>query len=203
MIRKIGKKLLVIVVVLLLVVVGVMVYNRFNATPVRTLPAKVEEIRQAVKLSTLDIAMDEIFRDTINNKGVVARVKSRAYINFDIEQMQVVEQGDTLIVRLPPETIHVYESSDDGYQVLDVWTIWFPESFAETLLSTAEENSIKGRLKLRIENRMYEKGYVEKARENAVTSLSLLFSKFKDHIIIVDPYPEGRKESGINSEQLK
>ena len=204
MIRKIGEKLLFIVVALLSVVAGVMVSDHFyTPPPIWTLPAKVEEIRQAVELSTLDIAMDEIFKDSINNKGVVFRVKSRVYINFDMGKIHAFEQGDTLIVLLPLETVNIYESTDDGYQVLDVWTTWFPETFAETPLSTAEENVLKGRLKQRIKDRMYEKGYVEKARKNAVTSLSLLFSKFKDHIIIVDPCPEGWKELEIKLEQLK
>lgn len=199
MMRKIKKWLFLGLVILLLIIAGISGYKRMNNTPIRSLPAKVEEIKQAVKLSTLDITTEEIFKDTINNKGVVSRVKSRIYISFDIENTPIVLQGDTLIIQLPPEIIDIYESTDDGYQVLDVWQTWFPENFADIPLTSSEENIIKGRLKERIRNEMYEKGYVKQARANAIRSLTQLFSKFKDNIIIIDHYPDGWKDNEIPS----
>lgn len=191
MFRRIKKWLIGGIVILLLIVIGTSVYKRMNTTSISTLSAKVEEIRQAVKLSALDITTEEIFRDTINNKGVVSRVKVEVHISFDIEDIPMTEQGDTLFVQLPREIIEVYESSDNGYQVLDVWSVWFPENFADVTLTSDEENRVKRRLRQKIEREMYTKGYVKRARENAVNSLAALFSRFRDHIVIVDYYPDG------------
>ncbi len=183
--------------VIIMIILVVMAFQKRNTPEIRSLSAKVEDIRKAVKLSTLDITTEEIFRDTINYKGVVSRVKARVYISFDIENMPMAEQGDTLIVQLPPEIIDIYESTDDGYQVLDVWILWYPEHFTDIPLTSAEENTIKARLKGRIREEMYKKGYVTQARSNAIHSLSSLFSSFKDHIIIIDHYPDGWKDQQV------
>lgn len=197
MIRKIKRLLLLIIILALLIVVGRLVYKKTSVSSVSTLPAKVEEIKQAVKLSTLDITTEEIFKDTINNKGVVLRIKANVYIRFDMENIPMTERGDTLFVQLPRETIDIYESSRNGYQVLDVWYLALPHEPVPTQLSPAEENKIKQRAKQHIENQMYEKGYVKRARENALHSLGALFSKFRDNVVILDYYPDGWKEEEI------
>ncbi|WP_280746494.1 MULTISPECIES: DUF4230 domain-containing protein [unclassified Parabacteroides] len=137
---------------------------------------------------------EEIFKDTIGIKGAVLRVKARVRISFDIEHIPTAEQGDTLFVQLPREIIDIYESTREGYQVLDVWYVWIPSDPAEITLTTDEENAIKQKIKQKIRQQMYEKDYVARARENAVRSLAQLFSKFKDHIVIHDPYPSGWEE---------
>ncbi|MDR2918501.1 MAG: DUF4230 domain-containing protein [Tannerella sp.] len=191
MMRKLKWWIIACIIIVLLIITGYLVYNRFNQPAIKTLPAKIEEIKQAVKLSTLDITMEDIYKDTVNIKGVVSRIKAQIYIRFDIENIPMVEHGDTLIVQLPPECIEIYESTSNSSEILDVWNLQFPEEPVETPLSTAEENYIKQRYKQRIENQMYEKGYVKRARENALQSLAILFSKFRDHVIIVDNYPDG------------
>ena len=191
MIRKIRKWGIVGIVLILLTIIGYFAYNRMKQTNTNTFPAKIETIRQVVKLSTLDITTEEIFKDTINIKGIVSRVKARVYIHFDLENIPMIEQGDTLFVQLPPEIIDIYESTADASQILDVWYLTFPDEPVNTPLSTDEENRIKRRYKQRIEEQMYEKGYVKKARENALHSLAVLFSKFRDKVVIVDHYPDG------------
>jgi len=195
--KRVKTLLLIVIGIILLILISVSIYKQMNKPSFSTFPAKVNEIKQAVKLSTLDITTDEIYKDTINYKGVVLKVQARVYISFDIEHIPMIEQGDTLIIQLPRETIDIYESSHNGYQVLDVWDIRFPENWVDTPLSSSEENAIKRKLKQQIENQMYEKGYVKRARENAVNSLSVLFSKFKDHIIIMDYYPDGWRNNEL------
>lgn len=195
MIRKIKKRILGGIVIILLLIIGFGVYNRINQPAISTLPAKIEEIKQAVKLSTLDITTEEIFKDTVNIKGVVSRVRTRVYIHFDIEDIPLTEHGDTLIVQLPPEIIDVYEATTDGFQVLDVWNLQFPDEPVEIPLTNTEENMVKRKLKHRIQNQMYEKGYVKRARENAVHSLAILFSRFRDQVVVIDNYPNGWKHN--------
>lgn len=191
MIHKLKKWLLLLFGCLSFIVIGYMVFMRFSRPISHTLPAKIEEIKQAVKLSTLDITTEEIFRDTVNIKGVVSRVKARVYIHFDIEHIPMAERGDTLFVQLPPEIIDIYESTTDGSQILDVWNLQFPNEPVDTPLSTHEENLIKRKYKQRIEEQMYEKGYVKQARENALHSLVILFSRFRDNVVIIDHHPDG------------
>ena len=123
MIRHLPKKiLLVIAFSLLLVLGGWWSYRSLHCErfAVRTLPARVGEIQQMVKLSTLEIMTDEIFKDTVQIKGVVSRVRAHVYIGFDIENLPMTERGDTLFVQLPREIIEVREATENGYQVLDV-----------------------------------------------------------------------------------
>ena len=196
MIKQIKKGTLLLLLIAALLLIGWWGYRFFHTerVEVRTLPAQIEEIEKIVKLSTLEITSEEIFKDTVNIKGVVSRVKSKIYIEFDIENIPTVVQNDTLFVQLPREIINVYEATDDGYQVLDVWNTQMPDEPAPTPLNTEEENIIKNRLKQRIVERMYERGYVKRARENALRSLAAFFGKFKDKVVIIDQYPDGWKQ---------
>lgn len=205
MIRKIKRWIIGGIVIGLLIIIGYTTYSRLNQPAIRTLPAKIEEIREAVKLSTLDITTEEVFKDTVNIKGVVSRARARVYIHFDIEELPITELGDTLVIQLPPEIIDVYESTSGGFQVLDVWNLQFPDEPVDTPLSNTEENIIKRKIKQRIADQMYEKGYVKRARENAIHSLAILFSKFRDNVIIVDNHPDGwkqREQSPVFPESL-
>lgn len=197
MIRHLPKKiLLVIAFSLLLVLGGWWGYRSLHRErfAVRTLPARVGEIQQMVKLSTLEIMTDEIFKDTVQIKGVVSRVRAHVYISFDIENLPMTERGDTLFVQLPREIIEVREATENGYQVLDVWNVQMPDEPVPTPLSTAEENILKRRLRRRITAQAYERGYVRRARENALRSLSALFAGFREHVVIIDRYPDGWRE---------
>ena len=194
MIRKIKKWLFFLIFLALLAWVGKTIYEKAETSTISTLPAKIEGIRQAVQLSTLDITTEEIYKDTIGNKGIVLRIKANVHIRFDMENIPTATQGDTLFVQLPREIIDIYESSKDGYQVLDVWYLLFPTEPVPVTLSSTEENQVKRQVKKQIEEQMYEKGYVKRARENAAHSLSVLFSKFKDNIVIIDHYPDGWRE---------
>ena len=197
MMRKIKWWLIAGIATGLMIGFGLITFSRYKQPAVRTLPAKIEEIRQAVQLSTLDVTTEEIIRDTVHMKGVVYRAKARIHIRFDMEELPVMEQGDTLVVQLPAETIDVYEPPTGGFQVLDVWFLQAPDEPAETSLTDTEENLIKRKLTQRIKDQMYEKGYVKRARENAVRSLAILFSRFRDHVVIVDHYPDGWKHDEL------
>lgn len=167
---------------------------RREHSELQTLPAKAGEIEKMVKLSSLEIVSEEIFKDTINIKAVVSRVKAKIYIGFDIEHIPMTERGDTLFVQLPRETIEAFEATDNGYQILDVWNTQMPDEPAPTPLSTDEENIVKRRIKQRLIERTYERGYVRRARANALRSLAVYFSRFKDNVIVIDRYPDGWKE---------
>lgn len=180
--------------ILLIVLIWSLYRSYTHKKSIQQLSAKIEEIKQVVELSSLEVLTEEIFKDTINNKVAVSRVKARVQINFDIDHLPMKEQEDTLIVMLPKEIIKLYESSDDGYQLLDVWYLSFPEDPIAVNLTTDEENEMKSRIKQQISAQMYEKGYVTRARQNAMNSLLKLFSGFRDNILIIDPFPEGRKE---------
>lgn len=167
------------------------------------LPAKIEEIKSVVKLSSLGVTAEEIFKDTINGKGIVARVKANVYISFDVENMPSEMHGDTLFLQLPLEIVEVFESSNNGYEVYDVWNTQFPDELIEVALTTYEENLLKQTYKQRIIERMYEKGYVKKARENAMESLVSMFSLFQENVIIVNKYPNGYRQNAVEFKSLK
>lgn len=190
------KKLLLNILFFVLIALVCWLFYRScsNKSNKRILPAKMEEIKQTVKLSSLEIITEEIYKDTINNKIAVSRTRSKTRINFDIENLEMLEQGDTTVIFLPPEIIEIFESSNDGYQLLDVWHVQHPDDPINITLTNAEENEYKRRAKKYITQQMYDKGYVTRARQNAMNSLVKLFSGFKDNILIIDPFPDGWQE---------
>ena len=50
--------------------------------------------------------------DTINNKVMFAVQKQKGSISFDIENMQVDAEGDTVKITLSPEIVDLYEARE-------------------------------------------------------------------------------------------
>lgn len=173
-----------------ILVVGVVVwYGNRSGSIASVKETRMKEIREMVNLCTLEI-MDEVaLKDSINGKWLFARCRLNGRVGFDLEKLEFREKGDTLVVVLPPETVEIRESVSPGsYEVIDTWD---DSLLGLGKLSAAEENALRRRQAARYRRMVYSRGYVSRARANAVATLTDLFSLFDTPVVISDPSPEG------------
>lgn len=164
-----------------------------------TREAKVKQIEQMIDLCALDLHEEVAVKDSVNGKWIVARQVIEGRVRFDLDSLRIEEKGDTTVVYLPSERVEVMENASPGaYEVYDSWDGTRP-LFGRTL-TAAEENVLKRRWQKRMEQRIYDRGYVRRARANAVSSLTPLFSAMRGPsgkqgpVIVVDPCPEGFRQ---------
>lgn len=173
-----------------LVAVGAVAwYGNRSGSTASVKETRMKEIREMVNLCTLEI-MDEVaLKDSINGKWLFARCRLNGRVGFDLEKLEFREKGDTLVVVLPPETVEIRESVSPGsYEVIDTWD---DSLLGLGKLTAAEENALRRRQAARYRRMVYSRGYVSRARANAVATLTDLFSLFDTPVVISDPSPEG------------
>lgn len=161
-----------------------------EASHISSHDALISDIRSMVRLCTLDIYEDMPIKGSIGSKHLFGRVTVKGSVSFDLEGSVISERHDTIFVTLPPEIIDIYESTDpDSYKVIDTWNDNF---FGSEHFTTAEENAIKSLVRDNFRRKIYRKGYVRRARADAVANLTAMLSAATGKIAIVsDPSPEG------------
>ncbi len=142
--------------------------------------AQINDIRDMVKLCTLEIVDEVALKDSINGKWLFAKSRITGRVGFDLERLEFKQRGDTLVVVLPPETVEVRESTATGsYEVIDSWD--------DTLLGLGKMTSRED------EAMVYSRGYVRRARVSAVATLTGLLSLMPFPVEVTDPWPEGAR----------
>lgn len=152
--------------------------------------ATLKEVKSMVSLCTMEIYEDVPVKAHIGNKHIFARVTLTGTVSFDIEKLDIDSKGDTLYVKLPPEKVEILESTGkDSYTVIDTWN---DRMMGNKRFTAAEENKIKDKVRQNAIKNIYRKGYVRRARAEAVTNLTRMLSAFTDKTVIVtDPAPNG------------
>jgi len=153
-------------------------------------PARISDIATMVSLSTVDIYEEQPVNGRIGPKHLVARQTLTGSVSFDLEKLVIDTVGDTLRVILPPETVELYESTEPGsYVVIDTWN----DRLLGSALTTREENAIKAKAMALARKRIYAKGYVRRARAEAVANLAQLLRPLAASrpVMIIDPTPAG------------
>lgn len=182
--------LLLTLIVILAAAAIILWRNSQASTNMSISETKLSEIKDMVKLCSLEVRDDIAIRDSINGKWIFAKNTVNGYVRFDLEKLDYQTRNDSIVIFLPPEEIEVYESSrDNSYEVIDTWN----QSLLDLRnLTAAEETAIKKRVANRYKASFYEKGYVSRARSSAVATLSTLLSRMDDgKITVVDLYPDG------------
>lgn len=159
----------------------------------KTDPAHIKSVKNMVELCTTDIHEEIPVKDSINGKWIVARQVIAGRIRFDIENLRIESQGDTTVIYLPEERVDILENAGpDAYQVLDTWdgnSTFFPRT-----LTAPEENVLKSRWQNQIRKKIYARGYVARARREAVATLAPLLQAMHGPdtpVIVIDPTPNG------------
>lgn len=146
---------------------------------------KLAEIKDMMKLCSMEVRDDVAIKDSINGKWIFAKTTVNGYIRFDLEKLDYEVRDDSVIILLPPEEIEIYESSaNNAYEVIDTWNA----SLLDMRRMTAdEETAIKKRMAKKYKASFYDKGYVRRARASAVETLNHLLSMMDPKITVIDP----------------
>lgn len=150
---------------------------------VKVQPAKIKDVKELAQLCTVEVYEDMPMKGRVGTRHIFARITMRGTISFDLDKMEIVESGDTLKVTLPKETVEVLEATTpDAYQVIDTWNEKF---LGSDNMTAAEENKLKKMASERFKNRIYNKGYVTRAREEAAANLQSILSTMTGKTVVV------------------
>ncbi|MCM1076930.1 MAG: DUF4230 domain-containing protein [Bacteroides sp.] len=192
MVKKyIGQQLtILLLLIIVLAGAGVLIWRSgVGSTNTSISETKLSEIKEMMKLCTMEIRDDVAIKDSINGKWIFAKNTVNGYIRFDLEELDYQLRNDSVFIILPPEEIEIYESDNDkAYEVIDTWN---SSPFDLRKITAAEETAIKQRMAEQYKSSFYDKGYVRRARTSAVATLSRLLSMMDDNITIIDPHPDG------------
>lgn len=146
--------------------------------------ARIKGVSDMLELCTLDIHEEMMIKDSIHGKWIVARQTIEGRVRFDLDSLRIEERGDTMVVYLPKERVDILENAGEGsYKVFDSWDgrrIIFPRT-----VSAAEENAIKRRWVNKARKRIYDRGYVRQAREDAAKTLESLYGALGEEVVVI------------------
>lgn len=172
------KTILVILILILIVYVVWFFMSSRPAANYKNRAARIKSIEQMVDLCTLDIHEEISIRDSIHGKWIVAKQTLEGRVRFDLDSLRIEERGDTTFVYLPPSKVEVLEgATPESYEVIDSWD--GSRRVFGRVLTASEENVLKRRWANQSVRRIYEKGYVRKARQSAVATLTPLFRQLQ------------------------
>ena len=170
----------------------------WHGTPKKSIEVgkgQISDIKTMVQLCTVDLYNEVPVLDTINNKVLFAIQKQRGSVSFDIENMQVNSDGDTVRVVLSPEIVEINEATEDNsWQVIDTRNISLNgyNLFASDKLTDEEENQLKANIKANSNKILYHNGTIERARAEGVKNLQSLMTKvYHKPVVVTDPTPKG------------
>lgn len=178
--------------IVVLAVCGIIAYFYFAPSKSRVTlhDATIKEVKDMARLCTVEIYEEVPVRGHVGQRHLVAREVLVGNISFDLEGLAMDASSDTIRVTLPREIVEIRESTEPGsYTVIDNWNDSF---MGNANITTEEENKMK---KLTLDSfvkAVYAKGYVKRARAEAVANLtSLLSSMTGKPVVVTDPSPEG------------
>lgn len=178
--------------IVVLAVCGIIAYFYFAPSRSRVTlhDATIKEVKDMARLCTVEIYEEVPVRGHVGQRHLVAREVLVGNISFDLEGLAMDASSDTIRVTLPREIVEIRESTEPGsYTVIDNWNDSF---MGDANITTAEENKMKQLTLDSFVKAVYAKGYVKRARAEAVANLtSLLSSMTGKPVVVTDPSPEG------------
>lgn len=153
--------------------------------------ARIDEIRQMVKLNSLQAQEDIVYKDTIDNLYVVYSISVNIMVGFDVENIRYKVIDDRLLVELPEPKVTFYQNGKE--QLLDIYELslggkiheWTNIGY-EPNLSGTQSMRLHGKIVKHIENVIAHKHYDAQARDMAMRNLANLFYALQGNVTIVD-----------------
>ena len=182
-------------VLTVLAIVGWHFYRCFKSQEeIEVLPSRPGEVKEMVRLCSMEIYNEVPVLDTVNYKVIFAVQKQTGSISFDLEHIDIDDSGDTIRIQLPREIVELYESPEkNAWQVIDSKAIGPMSLFRKGTLTLEEENRVKSKLKARSISRLYSNGTVRQARKDAAENLaSMMENVYRRPVIVSDPTPDGK-----------
>ncbi len=173
-------------------IIGASVYFFFlyPENSVTVSKGKINKVKTMVELCTIDFYNEVPVKDTIANWVLFGKQKQRGSISFDLENLQINTDGDTVKIVLPPELIEIMEATDDNswesIDSKDLRKFRTAEAPIE-LWNMAKRNALENSTKM-----LYKNGTVERARAEGAESLQMLMEKvYRKPVNVTDPTPKG------------
>ena len=153
----------------------------------------VSNIETMAQLFTVDLYSEMPILDTINNKVMFAIQKQRGSISFDLENLKIDAEGDTVKITLSPEIVELYEATEpNSWEVIDTKAIGRLAVFRSDRFSDTEENALKTRIQEKSKRQLYRNGTVRRARAEGAQNLrSLMEQLYRKPVVVTDPTPQG------------
>ena len=153
----------------------------------------VSNIETMAQLCTVDLYSEMPILDTINNKVMFAIQKQRGSISFDLENLKIDAEGDTVKITLSPEIVELYEATEpNSWEVIDTKAIGRLAVFRSDRFSDTEENALKARIQEKSKRQLYRNGTVRRARAEGAQNLrSLMEQLYRKPVVVTDPTPQG------------
>lgn len=153
--------------------------------------AQINEIKQMVKLNSLQAQEDIVFKDTIDNMYVVYDIDVNIVIGFDVDNLRYKVINNRLVVELPQPKVSIYQNGKE--QLLDIYELtlsgkiheWTNIGYSPNLSGT-QSMRLHGKIAKYIEDFVARKHYENKAREMALHNLANLFYALQGDVTIVE-----------------
>lgn len=183
-------KNIIIVVVIVVAAISLFLWVGAPKKSLEVGKGQIHDLNTMVQLCTIDLYGEVPVLDTINNKVLCAIQKQKGSVSFDLENMQVDTNGDTVKIVLSPEIVEINEATEDNsWQVIDSKNLSLLHS---DRLSDDEDNQIKARIKDNSKKILYQNGTIERARAEGVKNLQALMEKiYRKPVKVYDPTPKG------------
>lgn len=178
-----------------IVIVAAILYFTFSS-PKKTIDiskGKISKVETMAQLCAIDIYNEVPVLDTINNKIMFAVQKQKGSVSFDLENMQMNADGDTVQITLSPEIVELYEATEDNsWEVIDTKAIGRMAILRSDKFKDEEENAIKAKIKKNSKKLLYKNGTIERARAEGAANLQMLMEKvYHKPVKVTDPTPKG------------
>ena len=191
----IKNKKLILIAVVAIAVIAIGLYFSF-ASPKKSIDVskgQISKVETMAQLCAIDFYSEVPILDTINNKVMFAVQKQKGSVSFDLENMQMDSDGDTVKIVLSPEIVDIYEATEDNsWEVIDTKAIGKMAMFKSDKFTNEEENAIKANIKKNSKKLLYHNGTIERARAEGARNLQTLMEKvYQKPVKVVDPTPKG------------
>lgn len=157
-------------------------------------PAQIDELRRMVKLNSMQIHDEIVYKDTVDNFVIVLNTSVNIIIGFDVKNLQWYTEGDTMFVVMPNPTIEKYQVGKerclDIYDLREGNMVNVANTLIRPTINSAQSAELHNRLSKYIDKTIEREHYAEKAKKNAMTNLAKLFYAFKKNIVIIDKSSE-------------
>ena len=151
---------------------------------------KINKVDTMVELCSIDFYNEVPIIDTVQNWVCFATQKQRGSISFDIENLDIDANGDSVLIILPPEIIEIMEATDDkAWETVDSKDLrWLRTSKAPVeVWSIVKKNAL-----IKSKKNLYQAGIVERARAEGAENLQVLMEKvYNKPVKVTDPTPKG------------
>lgn len=183
-------KIIISFIVISAIVVGIVFLCLPSNKKVTFSPGKIEKVDTMVELCAIDMFNEMAIVDTVSNWELFAIQKQRGSISFDMENIEIKNNSDTVFITLPKEIIEIQEATDENsWREIDSKNITGKGSDEAPKLvwDRFKKNIIE-----KSKKDLYINGVVERARKEGAENLQQFMEMvYRKPVIIIDPTPKG------------